>query len=115
MIANAIPSIVQTPAASPSTPSEKLTTFISPTSQTTVSKPPAFGNCSAPTNGIVTSVTTAPASTAISAAAIWPGSLTAGRSGRMSSIAPTSVIRHAPAITPQISTVPPGPALPCGV
>ena len=37
MIANAMPSIVQTPAASPSTPSEKLTTFIIPTSQMTVS------------------------------------------------------------------------------
>ena len=60
MIANAIPSIVHSPAASPSTPSEKLTTFISPTSQITVSTPPALGNCSAPTNGIVTSVTTAP-------------------------------------------------------
>ena len=47
MIANAMPSIVHTPAASPSTPSEKLTTFIIPTSQITVRKPPAFGNCSA--------------------------------------------------------------------
>ena len=44
MIENAIPSIVHSPAASPSTPSEKLTTFISPTSQMTVSYAPAFGN-----------------------------------------------------------------------
>ena len=66
MIVNAIPSIVHRPAASPSTPSEKFTTFISPTSQITVSAPPVFGNWSVPMNGIVTSVTTAPASTAIS-------------------------------------------------
>ena len=45
MIEKAMPSIVHTPAASPSTPSEKLTTFISPTSQMTVSTPPVFGNC----------------------------------------------------------------------
>ena len=65
MIANAIPSIVHSPAASPSTPSERFTTFIRPTSQITVSTPPVFGSWSVPTNGIVTSVTTAPASTAI--------------------------------------------------
>ena len=70
MIANAIPSIVHSPAASPSTPSEKLTTFISPTSQITLSTPPAFGNWSEPMNGSVTSVTITPASTAITAAAI---------------------------------------------
>ncbi len=51
---------MHSPAASPSTPSEKLTTFISPTSQITVSTPPVFGNWSAPTNGSVTSVTTTP-------------------------------------------------------
>ena len=44
MMAKATPSIVHSPAASPSTPSEKLTTFISPTSQMTVSTPPALGN-----------------------------------------------------------------------
>ena len=48
---NAIPSIVHRPAARPSTPSEKLTTFISPTSQITVSTPPVLGNWSAPMNG----------------------------------------------------------------
>ena len=70
MIANAMPSIAHRPAASPSTPSEKLTTFIIPTSQITVSTPPAFGNCSEADERDRTSVTTAPASTAISAAAI---------------------------------------------
>jgi hypothetical protein len=44
MIANATPSIVHKPAARPSTPSEKLTTFIIPTSQITVSASPALGN-----------------------------------------------------------------------
>ena len=94
MTENATPSIVHSPAASPSTPSEKLTTFISPTSQITVSTPPVLGNWSAPTNGSVTSVTTAPPSTAITAAAICPTSLTQRRQRALSSIAPTSVIRH---------------------
>ncbi len=38
MIANAAAEIAQTPAASPSTPSEKLTTFISSTRPSTVSR-----------------------------------------------------------------------------
>ena len=75
MTANATPSIVHRPAARPSTPSEKFTTFIIPTSQITVSTPPVFGNESVPTNGIVTSVTTAPPLTAITAATTWPRSL----------------------------------------
>src|SRR5579875_1931017 len=63
--AKATPSIAHRPAASPSMPSEKLTTFISATSHSTVRNPPSWGNCRAPTNGTVTSVTTAPPSTAI--------------------------------------------------
>src|SRR5437660_6276333 len=102
--ANATPSIAHSPAASPSTPSEKLTTFISPTSQITVSTPPAFGNWSDPTNGSVTSVTTTPPSTATIAAPICPISLTSGGSARLSSIAPTNAIRHAPANTTQVWT-----------
>ena len=109
MIANAIPSIVQSPAASPSTPSEKLTTFISPTSQIALSTPPAFGNWSAPMNGSVTSVTITPPSTAITAAAICPSSFTSGGRSRQSSIAPTSVIRAAPAMIAHVWTVPPDP------
>jgi len=70
MIAKATPSIVHKPAARPSTPSEKFTTFINPTSQITVRTPPALGNCNAPMNGSVTSVTTTPPSTAITAAKI---------------------------------------------
>ncbi len=69
MIVNATPSIVHRPAARPSTPSVKLTTFISATSQITVSTGPACGNWWAPRNGIVTSVTIAPALTAMTAAA----------------------------------------------
>src|ERR1019366_6575949 len=99
--------MVQTPAASPSTPSEKLTTFINPTSQITVKTPPVLGNVSAPTNGSVTSVTTAPPSTAITAAAIWPRSLYCGRRSRASSIAPIRAIRHAPASRAQVWTVSP--------
>ena len=109
MIANAIPSIVHRPAARPSTPSEKFTTFIRPTSQITVSAPPVFGSWSVPTNGTVTSVTTAPASTAIRAAAIWPSSFHRGLSGWVSSIAPTSVIRQAPPRIAAVCTVPPDP------
>ena len=60
-------------------------------------------------NGIVTSVTTTPPSTAISAAAIWPRSFHWGLSGRASSIAPTSAIRHAPATIVHVCTVPPEP------
>ena len=87
--------------------------FISATSQITVSTPPVLGNWSAPTNGSVTSRTTAPARTAMIAAPICPSSFTAAGRSIQSSIAPTSVITPAPAITPQVSTVPPGPGRPC--
>ena len=75
MTAKATPSIVQTPAARPSTPSEKFTTFISATSQTTVSGPPSWGNCSEPTNGIARFSITAPPRTATIAAANLPKQL----------------------------------------
>ena len=57
--------IMHTPAARPSTPSEKLTTFIIATSPTTVSSgpafvTPAFGNASSPTNGSVIDFTATP-------------------------------------------------------
>jgi len=57
--------IVQTPAASPSTPSEKLTTFIIATSPITVSTGPAFvtpalGKASVPVNGSVIAFTATP-------------------------------------------------------
>jgi hypothetical protein len=81
-----------------------LITFISATSQITVNVPPALGNCSAPTNGIVTSVTTAPALTAMIAAVTCPRSLTSGGRSKTSSSAPTNAIRTAPAISPSVST-----------
>jgi hypothetical protein len=57
--------IAHTPAASPSTPSEKLTTFIIATSAITVSTgpafvTPAFGNESMPANGSVIAFTATP-------------------------------------------------------
>lgn len=51
--ASAAATIAQTPAASPSTPSLKLTTFISATSPTTVTVPPACGKLRRPRNGSV--------------------------------------------------------------
>ena len=111
MTANAMPSIVHTPAASPSMPSLKLTTFISATSQMTVSHPPSCGSCRLPMNGSVTSLTTAPPATAIAAAAIWPASFRTGFRSKMSSSAPTQAITSAPArIDPRLHR--PGGAVP---
>ena len=47
MIANAAAAIAHTPAASPSTPSLKLTMFISSTSANTVSGPPKLAELDA--------------------------------------------------------------------
>jgi hypothetical protein len=57
--------IMHTPAARPSTPSEKLTTFIIATRPITVSTGPAFvtpalGKASVPTNGSVIAFTATP-------------------------------------------------------
>lgn len=57
--------IMQTPAARPSTPSEKLTTFIIATSPITLSTgpalvTPALGKASVPTNGSVIAFTATP-------------------------------------------------------
>jgi hypothetical protein len=65
MIAIVAAMIAHTPAARPSTPSEKLTTFIIATSATTVSSGPAFvmpafGNASSPTKGSVIAFTATP-------------------------------------------------------
>ncbi len=106
MTAKATPSIVQTPAARPSTPSEKFTMFISATSQTTVSGPPSWGNCSEPTNGIARFSITAPPRTATIAAPICPSSLSSGLRSIASSIAPISAISPPPASTVQVCTIP---------
>jgi hypothetical protein len=65
MIAIAAAMIAQTPAASPSTPSEKFTTFMRKTSPRTVTigpafVTPAFGKCSFPTKGSVIALTATP-------------------------------------------------------
>ena len=75
--------IAHTPAARPSTPSEKLTTFIIATRPITVSSGPAFvtpalGKCSVPTNGSVIAFTATPKCTTITAASTCPASLSAG-------------------------------------
>jgi len=105
MIAIVAAMITQTPAASPSTPSEKLTTFIITTSPSTVSTgpalvTPALGKASCPTNGSVITLTATPKCTTITAATIWPISLSAGGRSKRSSSAPTSVITAAAIITP---------------
>jgi hypothetical protein len=65
MTANAAAMIAHTPAARPSTPSEKLTTFIITTRPITVSTGPAsagpvLGNERWPTNGSVIAFTATP-------------------------------------------------------
>ena len=97
--------ITHTPAARPSTPSEKLTTFIMPTSPITVSTgpalvTPALGNASSPTNGSVIDFTATPKCTTMTAASTWPISLIAGDRSKRSSMAPTSVMTPAASSTP---------------
>jgi hypothetical protein len=105
MIAIVAAMITHTPAARPSTPSEKLTTFIIATNPSTVSTGPAlvgpaFGKCSTPANGSVIALTATPKWTAITAASSWPASLIAGGRSKRSSNAPTSVITPAASSTP---------------
>ena len=73
MIAIAAAMIAHTPAARPSTPSEKLTTFIIATSPITVrigpaSAGPVLGNDRRPANGSVITFTATPKCTTITAA-----------------------------------------------
>ena len=75
--------IAHTPAASPSTPSEKLTTFIITTSPTTVSSgppsvTPALGSAMCPKNGSTIDFTPTPKCTTTTAARIWPASFSSG-------------------------------------
>jgi hypothetical protein len=65
MIASVPAMITHTPAARPSTPSERLTTFIITTSPITVNMGPALagpalGKCRVPANGSVTALTATP-------------------------------------------------------
>ena len=100
MMLNATAEIAQTPAARPSTPSLRLTTFMTATSPSTVSGPPRSPKSTAPRNGRVMLRTTTPALTRISEATIWPISLTPGGRSRTSSIAPTITITAAPVEDP---------------
>ncbi|CAB4866762.1 unannotated protein [freshwater metagenome] len=67
---NATAPIAQTPAARPSIPSEKLTTFIRATSPITVSGTPTQPKSTAPANGRVMLLTFTPAETGMIAAAV---------------------------------------------
>jgi hypothetical protein len=83
MTAIAAAMITHTPAARPSTPSEKLTTFIIATRPITVSTGPALvmpalGKFSLPMNGSVIALTATPKCTTMTAATIWPASLIPG-------------------------------------
>jgi hypothetical protein len=70
---NVAPEIAQTPAASPSSPSRKLTMFITATIPTTVSGIPNHaGNSCTPTTGNVNVCTQMPKPTGIDAASTCP-------------------------------------------
>jgi len=97
--------IAHTPAARPSTPSEKLTTFIITTSPITVRIGPALvkpasGKARWPANGSSIAFTATPKCTTITAASTWPASFTPGCSSKRSSSAPTAVITAAASSTP---------------
>ena len=105
MIAIVAAMITHTPAARPSTPSEKLTTFIIATRPMTVRTgpalvTPALGKASSPMNGSVIAFTATPKCTTMTAASTWPSSLIAGGRSKRSSMAPTSVITAAASSTP---------------
>ena len=75
MIENATAEIAHTPAASPSTPSEKFTTFISTTSPSAVTGAPRSPSSTRCTNGSVNASTATPEVTSTTAAATCPASL----------------------------------------
>ena len=103
-IANVMPEIAQTPDASPSMPSRKLTMFITATIQTIVSGTPIHGGRStAPTNGNVKWSIQTPNAVGIAAASTCPANLGRGASPRKSSIAPTTHATAAPRRIPRIS------------
>ena len=75
--------IALTPAVRPSTPSEKLTTFIIATSANTVNTgpplvTPAWGSDRCPRNGSVIAFTPTPKCTTTTAARICPASFSSG-------------------------------------
>ena len=75
--------IPHTPAASPSSPSRKLTMFITATIQSIVSgTPTSAGRSTAPTNGNVKWSIQTPKNGGIAAASTWPAELPAGLEDR---------------------------------
>ena len=107
MTPSAAAAIAQTPAARPSMPSDRLTTFITTTSPNAVSGPPRSPKSSRPTNGSVPESTRDPAAHGDpSPRAIWPASFSAGCRSKRSSIAPTAVMTAAAARIPCSSSVP---------
>ncbi len=106
MTANVAAAIVHTPAASPSTPSVKFTTFMTATMPTTVSTAPAPPSSSTPISGIEISSTLTPEATGITAAPTCPSSLTPAFRSTASSTAPISAIAAAPSRMPRTSVLP---------
>src|SRR3954452_8986507 len=100
-----IAEIAQTPAASASTPSEKLTTFMTATSPISVSGPPSSPRSTWPRNGKVKLSTRTPARTQIRAAAACPSSLTPGERSLRSSTMPTTVMSAAAPRMPRTSAL----------
>ena len=103
---NVTPAMPQTPAASPSSPSRKLTMFITATIQMTVKGPPTqAGRSTTPRNGKVKWSTHTPKTTGIEAASTCPPSFSHQASPRKSSIAPTAVATAQPISTPRTGRV----------
>ena len=99
-----MPEIPHTPAASPSSPSRKLTMFITATIQTIVSGTPIpAGRSTAPKNGSVKWSIQTPKAVGIAAAITCPASFGIGSSPRKSSTAPTTHATAAPSRMPRIS------------
>src|SRR5919206_561753 len=96
MTANDAAAIAHTPAARPSTPSEKLTTLITATRPSTVSGPPRLPRSTWWTTGSVKVLTVTPAFTGTTTAPTGPASLGAGGRSTTSSTAPTTVMIAAP-------------------
>jgi len=102
--ANVAPEIAQTPAASPSRPSRKLTMFITATIPNTVKGAPTHsGSTCTPTSGNVNECTHTPNPVGITAAVTCPTSFCHHESPRKSSIAPTVVATAAPSRIPRSS------------
>ena len=100
-IANVSAEIPQKPAASPSMPSMKLTMLAIATIHSTVSGYCAQPRLWTPITGRVMWSMVMPSQAGMAAIRIIPANLTAGRSGWMSSNAPSPAISAAPAMIPQ--------------